>query len=192
MTLPTDEINRSHGMFMVCLRLRKNDDEEMSQNCKSSILPHRTSVSRVLRSLIPFNNYGGEETLSIEFTGQLQASIPYLEAHVEVQSKTVGISSSYLYIHPQFSGLSYFMYHAPISSGIAGITFISIILISLLFLMIGASVDPVQVSHYQREEKPNHMANLKKCPNFDKLVSKVSKGKHCDLDDQRYPNLHED
>ena len=193
MTLPTDQINRNHGMFMVCIKLLKTNGE-VTKNCKSSILPHRTSVTRALRSLIPFSNYGGEESLFVDFFSQLQAdaSAPYVEGQVEVQSKTIGISSSNLYIHSQFKGLSYFMYHAPILAGIAGITFISIILISLLFLLIGASVDPVQVSAYQREDK-DHLAKLRKSSQFDKLVNRVNKEKHYDNDqDQRESNLHED
>ena len=192
MTLPTDQINRNHGMFMVCIKLLKTNGDA-TNNCKSSILPHRTSVSRALRSLIPFQNYGGEETLFIEFYSQLQAdtSTPYVEAQVEVQSRTIGISSSNLYIHSHFTGLSYFMYHAPILAGITGITFISIILISLLFLLIGASVDPVQVSAYHREDK-DHLAQLRKSPQFDKLVNRVNREKQYDDQDQRQPNLHED
>ena len=191
MTLPTDQINRNHGMFMVCIKLLKTNGD-VTKSCKSSILPHRTSVSRALRSLIPFQNYGGEETLFIEFFSQLQsdASTPYVEGQVEVQSRTIGISSSSLHIHSQFTGLSYFMYHAPILAGIAGITFISIILISLLFLLIGASVDPVQVSAYHREDK-DHLAQLHKSPQFDKLVNRVNKEKQYDPD-QRQTNLHED
>ena len=65
MNLPSDEINRNVGMFMVCLHLKPLDQAEVIQKCKSSILPHRTTVSRVLRSLVPFQNYGGEESLSI-------------------------------------------------------------------------------------------------------------------------------
>ena len=126
LNLPSDEINRNAGMFMVCLNL-KPLEAEVIQKCKSSILPHRTSVSRVLRSLFPFQNYGGEESLSIEFFSQMQRSenaAPIAEAEIVVQSKSVGISDASFHVHAHFTGISHFMYHYPISSGIAGITII--------------------------------------------------------------------
>lgn len=197
LNLPSDEINRNTGMFIVCLNL-KPLEAEVIQKCKSSILPHRTSISRLLRSLFPFQNYGGEESLSIEFYSQMQRSensAPITEAEIVVQSKSLGISDASFHIHAHFTGISHFMYHYPISSGIAGITIISIVLVSLLFLLIGASVDPVQVSAFQyqncntaTEDSPR--STLNKCPNFGRLVNRVNKEKH--EPDQRQTNLHQD
>ena len=125
----------------------------------------------------------------------MQRSEPIAGADITIESKSLGVTEASFHVHAHFRGISYFMYHYPISAGMAGITIISIVLISLLFLLIGASVDPVQVSafQYQSSKNPTEDVSLKttlnKCPNFEKLVNRVSKEKR---DPDQRPELHED
>ena len=187
--LPTDETNRKTGMFVTCLKLEAANGRILNKDdtCRSAILPHRTSVSRGLRSLNPFSNSGGEESLSIEFLDNFKddAFAPVTKAHLEIQSRYIGISRAYLRLHAHFDGFRYLMYHYPISSGIFGITFISIFLVSMLFLVIGKMLDPVVVSNFEKTSNAGSAApkrstceipsRLEKCPNFGKIVEKIEK-----------------
>ncbi len=184
--LPSDETNRQVGMFMTCLSLNK---ETGVRFCQSAVLPHRTSLSRSLRSLIPWSNYGGEEFINVHFLDQFKdkySEDPLQQVHVEIQSRLLSVDHAWLRLHPEFNGLRYVMYHYPMSFGVFGITFVSIILISLLFLLLGQILQPKQVSDF--DKKPTHnkklmTERLEKCPQFGKLVEKVEK---------KRVNLHED
>jgi len=204
--LPSDDMNKKAGMFIICLKLENADGVESSQTtCHSSVLPHRSSVSRTLRSLLPFYNYGGEEFLSVEFV----ENFPAAKAHLEIKSRYLGISKASLRLHAHFKGLRYLMYHYPMTCGIVGVTFVLIFLISLVFLILGKMIDPVIVSSFERTSAPSthtppsaeSKRRLERCPNFGKLVDKVEKSKEGHLDDvsseeellrKRQCNLHED
>ena len=55
MTIPTDQTNQNVGLFMVCLSLESSSHSQMKPKiCKSAILPFRTSIYRIMWSLIPF------------------------------------------------------------------------------------------------------------------------------------------
>lgn len=191
--LPSDDINRNVGMFMTCINLKTFDDIEISQNCASGVLPHRTSVSRGLRSLIPFYNYGGSELVSIEFFDAFQddPKAAAAKAQLQIQSRHLGVSKAWLRCHVQFKGMRYLMYHYSITSGVIGITFISIFIFSILFMLMGKMLDPVIVSDFNSTTKQtdqNVLRRLEKCPNFSKLVDKVKKSNDFD----KGCNLHED
>jgi hypothetical protein len=70
---------------------------------------------------------------------------PVSKAILEVKSRTLGISKAWLRLHAHFRGLRYLMYHYPLTSGIVGITSISIFLFSMLLLAFSKVVDPIQV-----------------------------------------------
>ena len=150
--LPTDDMNKKAGMFIICLKLENADGIEFSKeaSCQSSVLPHRSSVSRTLRSLMPFYNYGGEEFLSVEFV----ENFPAAKAHLEIKSRYLGISKASLRLHAHFKGLRYLMYHYPMTCGIVGVTFVLIFLISMVFLILGKMLDPVIVSSFERTSVP--------------------------------------
>jgi len=204
--LPSDDMNKKAGMFIICLKLETVDGNESSENtCQSSVLPHRSSVSRTLRSLLPFYNYGGEEFLSIEFV----ENFPAAKAHIEIKSRYLGISNASLRLHARFKGLRYLMYHYPITCGILGVTFVVIVLVSLVFLMLGKMLDPVIVSRFEKNNSSPFPTStsaepkrrLERCPNFGKIVDKIEKSKgsilnETDNDDdmlrKRQCNLHED
>lgn len=193
--LPLDDINRNVGMFMTCINLKTFDDIEISHNCASGVLPHRTSVSRGLRSLIPFFNYGGTEIVSIEFFEAFQDDprAAAAKAHLEIQSRHLGVAKAWLRCHVQFKGIRYLMYHYSITSGVIGITFISIFIFSLLFMLMGKMMDPVIVSDFkqkQEEDGQKTLRRLEKCPKFSKLVDKVKKSNEDSYD--KGCNLHED
>jgi len=205
--LPTDDMNKKAGMFIICLKLENADGIEFSKeaSCQSSVLPHRSSVSRTLRSLMPFYNYGGEEFLSVEFV----ENFPAAKAHLEIKSRYLGISKASLRLHAHFKGLRYLMYHYPMTCGIVGVTFVLIFLISMVFLILGKMLDPVIVSSFERTSVPTTQTSsgmasepkrrLERCPNFGKLkIEKSKEGHNEDIasDEEilrkRQCNLHED
>ena len=197
-------MNKKAGMFIICLQLESvNRGETNTNTCQSSVLPHRSSVSRILRSLLPFYNYGGEEFLSIEFI----ENFPAEKAHLEIKSRYLGISKASLRLHAHFKGLRYLMYHYPTTCGVFGVTFVLIVLISLFFLMLGKMLDPVIVSSFEKAElsttlsMPEPRRRLERCPNFGKLVEKIEKSKESSMNDieneeeklrKRQCTLHED
>ena len=202
--LPANEMNKKAGMFIICLKLESaNRGDTNANTCQSSVLPHRSSVSRTLRSLLPFYNYGGEEFLSIEFI----ENFPAAKAHLEIKSRYLGISKASLRLHAHFKGLRYLMYHYPITCGVLGVTFVLIVLVSLVFLMLGKMLDPVIVSSFEKPSLSPSLSmaepkrRLERCPNFGKLVEKIEKSKenstnYIENDEdklrKRQCNLHED
>ena len=175
--LPSDDINKNVGMFMTCLKLETEKKDK--RICQSAILPHRTTVFRALWSLWPFYNYGGEEYLSVEFFDSFQDDIssPIVRAHLEIQSRYLGVTKAWLRCHAHFQGLRYLMYHYYITSLIIGMTFISILIFSLLFLLIGKMLDPVKVTNFEAIDKRELVTRLEKCPAFGKLMDKIEKSK---------------
>merc|ERR1712018_218007 len=105
-----------------------------------------TSLSRfVSKLLFPLENSGGKETISIEFFGYFKDDIvaPAAKAYLQIKSRYLGVSKAWLRLHAHFHGLPFFMYHYPITSGLVGVTFISIFLLSVLFLVLGKMLDPI-------------------------------------------------
>ena len=205
MTIPADQTNQNVGLFMVCLSLESSHSQQMKPKiCKSAILPFRTSIYRIIWSLIPFQNYGCEEILNIEFLDNFKDDIhsPIFRGNIEIQSRHLSVSNSYLRVHTNFYGLQYLMYNYPRISGILGITFICICLCSLLLLIFGQTVDPVTSSDFDASKKELH-EKLKNCPNFEKVIKKVNSMKDVKfhekdskndsiLPKQRLVNFHED
>lgn len=168
-------------MFISCITLESISGETIKSDvCKSSVLPYRTDLQRNLWSIIPFSNSGaGEESLSIEFFNSFQDDInaPVSKAQLQIQSRYLGISKALLRIHSHFRGLRFLMYHYPIASCVVGMMFISIFLFSMLFLVLGIMLDPVQTSDHHKtrptgsNQVPQRLGN---CPSFGKLAQKVN------------------
>lgn len=219
--LPLDDINQSIGMFMACLDLETKEGHsiEKATTCNSghAMASTTTSITRFINKLLLHgldNSGAGKEAISIEFFGHFKDDIltPAAKAHLQIKSRYLGVSKAWLRLHAHFHGLRFFMYHYPISSGLVGITFISIFLLSILFLVLGKMLDPVVITEYETSSSESISALVKKgcsscevpnrlerCPNFSKIAEKVVKSKHEEDDDEnvvisrkRQDNLHED
>lgn len=129
--MPESDINWSQGMFMIRLRLIESQGKTLYDVSRPAILKYKTLLTRVIYALVywPF--------LITSFRNEMQAMHVqvidnYIEgaqfyfnkmdrALVEILARDIQVYSANLHVIANLSGLSYYMYHWPISSATLGV-----------------------------------------------------------------------
>lgn len=124
--LAKSDRNRDLAKFMVYLTLFDSSSEAVAESSRPVVLPwEHTSVS-LLTSLtyVPFTllGFSSSAVTRIELINNYRESSPptqYLE--LKLSTGDADVESAYLSIIPETSGLSYLLYHYPISTIIVGV-----------------------------------------------------------------------
>jgi len=144
MEVPDSVANQELGMFMSCLRVMDINHRETQTSCKSSILEFRSSLLRVMETLLfsPFLLLGTttqRQWVTINYFSDFldNSSAPASQIVVELQSQFIQVYSAKLQIHANLSGLRHIMYHHPWVSSVTGV-FANIIILTLVILISSA------------------------------------------------------
>lgn len=135
LAMPESDINMNQGIFMIRLKLIESQGKILYDISRPAMLKHRTLVTRVIKALVlsPFliTNYKNEmQTLNVQIIDNyIEGAKHYFDridrAFVELLAKDLQVYSANLHVVANLSGLSYYMYHWPISSAISGIATIA-------------------------------------------------------------------
>lgn len=133
--MPESEVNWQQGMFMIRLRLIESQGKTLFDISRPAILKYKTSLTRIINSLVwsPFFviNYKSEmQTMNVQLIDNYIEGAKFYfnkmdRALVEIMARDIQIYSANLHILANLSGLSYYMYHWPISSATLGVTTLS-------------------------------------------------------------------
>nr|ACO15654.1 Seipin [Caligus clemensi] len=172
--LPESAPNQHHGMFMSCIQIYGKDESLLREQCKSSLLPHRSFLVRQLRNLIfsPGTVFGymkETEAIDIHYFNDYIDKDPYNPAqkiHFVIKSRFLEVYGAELLIGADFKGIRAFMYYYPITATIFGSmfylsVFISVLVISWLRYGYEGEEDDIKTTFKIEELKNDIKAQLK-------------------------------
>ena len=129
--MPESEVNWNQGMFMIRLRLVESQGKTLYDISRPAILKYKTLFTRLVNSIVwsplLILNYKNEmQTMQVQLIDNyIEGARFYFNkmdrAMVEILARDVQIYSAQLHILANLSGLSYYMYHWPISSATLGV-----------------------------------------------------------------------
>jgi len=134
--VPDSPDNQELGMFMSCLKMSGKDEEQLFLTCRSSLLQFRSSLLRMLETilfspLLLCRTTAERQLLGVTYTNNYK-EMPSRQTEtivIEIKSKFLRIYSGRLRMHPQLFGLKSLMYHHSWVSSLIGI--LSMITLSL-------------------------------------------------------------
>lgn len=129
--MPESDVNWKQGMFMIRLRLIESQGKTLYDISRPAVLKYKTLLTRLINSLVwsPLFviNYKNEmQTMQVQLIDNyIEGARFYFNkmdrALVEIIARDIQIYSASLHILANLSGLSYYMYHWPISSATLGV-----------------------------------------------------------------------
>lgn len=129
--MPESDVNWEQGMFMIRLRLIESQGKTLYDISRPAILKYKTLLTRLLNALVysplHITNYKNEmQTMNVQLIDNyIEGARFYFNkmdrALVEILARDVQIYSASLHVLANLSGLSYYMYHWPISSALLGV-----------------------------------------------------------------------
>lgn len=145
--MPPSEANTKAGMFMVCVHLltlsldAKDETIEPLAWCRSALVPFKSSGLHWIEALLlgPWQIMGlisNDETIWVEFfNGVLNLKdTSLISVGLEIQSREVDVQKAEFFVHAHFSGLRHLMFHHPIVCSLVGISSVSTVVLSLVYL----------------------------------------------------------
>ena len=129
--MPESDVNWSQGMFMIRLRLIESQGKTLYDISRPAILKFKTPLTKMINSFVwaPLFvvNLGNEmQTMEVQLIDNYIEGAKFYfnkmdRALVEILARDVQVYSAHLHILANLSGLSYYMYHWPISSASIGV-----------------------------------------------------------------------
>lgn len=129
--MPESDVNWKQGMFMIRLRLIESQGKTLYDISRPAALKYKTFLTRMINSLVwsPFlvTQYKYEvQTMNIQLIDNYIEGAQFYfnkmdRALVELLARDVQVYSAHLHIMANLTGLSYYMYHWPVSSATVGV-----------------------------------------------------------------------
>ena len=129
--MPESDVNWKQGMFMIRLRLIESQGKTLYDISRPASLKYKTLLTRIINSLVwsPLFviNYKYEmQTMQVQLIDNYIEGAQFYfnkmdRALVEIMARDIQIYSANLHIMANLSGLSYYMYHWPVSSATIGV-----------------------------------------------------------------------
>lgn len=129
--LPESDINWKQGMFMIRLRLIESQGNILFDISRPAILKYKTLITRIIYAITfwPFliTNFKNEmQTMHVQVIDNYVEGAQFYfnkmdRALVEILARDIQIYTANLHVIANLSGLSYYMYHWPISSAALGV-----------------------------------------------------------------------
>ncbi|XP_034936677.1 seipin [Chelonus insularis] len=126
--MPESPANKELGMFMVCGKLFRRNNNFMDESCRPTMLHYRSKLLHFLSTFtsFPILFFGTQEekqTIVVELFSNFidDQDYPVTGLHVEIQSRQIEFYSASVSIQAHLSGLRYLMFHWPIFSAVIGI-----------------------------------------------------------------------
>lgn len=129
--VPESDINWDQGMFMIRLRLIESQGKTLYDISRPAILKYKTFLTRIIYALTHWpllvTNYRNEmQTMNVQLIDNyIEGARFYFNkmdrALVEIQARDLQVYSASLHVIANLSGLSYYMYHWPITSAVVGV-----------------------------------------------------------------------
>lgn len=130
--MPESDVNWRQGMFMIRLRLIESQGKTLYDISRPAILKYKTFLTRMINSLVwaPFFviNYKYEmQTMQVQLIDNYIEGAQFYfnkmdRALVEIIARDIQVYSANLHVLANLSGLSYYMYHWPITSALIGVS----------------------------------------------------------------------
>lgn len=130
--MPESDINWQQGMFMIRLRLIESQGKTLYDISRPAILKYKSLLTRIIYSLFYWlalvTGYRNEmQTMNVQLIDNYIEGAKFYfnkmdRALVEILARDVQIYSAHLHVLANLSGISYYMYHWPITSAAIGIT----------------------------------------------------------------------
>jgi len=137
LVMPDSEPNRELGMFMVSVQLYTDQGSVIKQGSRavSSILPYKSGMFSSVHTLLVFplyvlNIYQYKHDVHIILINEFVEDPfrPLRGVHIELQRHNIHIYTAELNIKALLSGLSYVLYHYPITAAVVGVCSIWVLL----------------------------------------------------------------
>lgn len=129
--MPESDINWNQGMFMIRLRLIESQGKTLYDISRPAILKYKTLLTRIICAIVywPFlvTSFKNEmQTMHVQvIDNYIEGAQFYFNkmdrALVEILARDIQVYSANLHVIANLSGLSYYMYHWPISSATLGV-----------------------------------------------------------------------
>lgn len=129
--MPESEVNWRQGMFMIKLRLIESQGKILIETSRPAILKYKSLLTRFINAILysPFliTNFKNEmQTMHVQLIDNYVEGAKFYfnkmdRALVEILARDVQVYSAHLHVFANLSGLSYYMYHWPITSATVGV-----------------------------------------------------------------------
>jgi len=129
--MPESDVNWRQGMFMIRLRLIESQGKTLFDISRPAILKYKTFLTKLINSLVwsplfVVNLKNEMQTMQVQLIDNYIEGAKFYfnkmdRALVEILARDVQVYSAHLHILANLSGLSYYMYHWPISSATIGV-----------------------------------------------------------------------
>lgn len=129
--MPESDVNWGQGMFMIRLRLIESQGKTLYDISRPAILKYKTFLTRIIHAVVfwPFlvTSFRNEmQTMNVQLIDNyIEGARFYFNkmdrALVEILARDVQIYNAHLHVLANLSGLSYYMYHWPITSATIGV-----------------------------------------------------------------------
>lgn len=129
--VPESDINWNQGMFMIRLRLIESQGKTLYDISRPAILRYKTFLTRIIYALTHWpllvTSYRNEmQTMNVQLIDNyIEGARFYFNkmdrALIEIQARDLQVYSASLHVIANLSGLSYYMYHWPITSAFVGV-----------------------------------------------------------------------
>lgn len=129
--MPESDINWKQGMFMIRLRLIESQGKTLYDISRPAILKYKTFLTRIINAVVywPFlvTSFKNEmQTMHVQLIDNYIEGAQFYfnkmdRALVEILARDIQVYSANLHVIANLSGLSYYMYHWPLSSATIGV-----------------------------------------------------------------------
>ncbi|TRY76650.1 hypothetical protein TCAL_04075 [Tigriopus californicus] len=164
--MPGSPANSKAGMFLVCVHLLTlplesgQDPLAPLSWCRSVLVPFKSDARQWIEAFMlgPLQVAGlisDDETILVEFFNGILNPGPtsLIAVGLEVQSRWVDVNKAEFFVHAKFSGLRHLMFHHPIVCSLVGVSSLSTVVLSLVYLFWKRFFEPAVVVKMSLSER---------------------------------------